>query len=62
MQEMAVTRTDTGVIMYVTNQLFNRTKGSISERANRVPKCDVIILQILPFEPLNLIMRYAQQL
>ena len=29
---------------------------------NRVPKCDVIILQILPFEPLNLIMRYAQQL
>ena len=29
---------------------------------NRGPKCDVIILQIFPFEPLNLIMRYAQQL
>ena len=28
----------------------------------RVLKCDVIILQTFPFEPLNLIMRYTQLL
>ena len=29
---------------------------------NRVLSCDVIILQIFPFEPLSLIMRYTQLL
>ena len=31
-------------------------------KTNRVLKCDVIILQTFPFEPLNLIMRYTQLL
>ena len=31
-------------------------------QVNRVLKCDVIILQIFPLEPLNLVMRYTQLL
>ena len=34
--------------------------GNVS--INRVLKCDVIILQTFPFEPLNLIMQYTQLL
>ena len=29
---------------------------------HRILKCDIIILQTFPFEPLNLIMRYTQLL
>ena len=37
--------------------------GPVKNKAwNRVPKCDVIILQTFPFEPLNLIMWYTQLL
>ena len=37
--------------------------GPVKNKAwNRVPKCDVIILQTFPLEPLNLIMRYTQLL
>ena len=31
----------------------------VNATCNRVPKCDVFILQIFPLEPLNLIMRYT---
>ena len=41
---------------------MGRSHDLLLQKAYRVPKCDVIILQIFPFAPLNIIMRYAQQL
>ena len=42
----------------IMRQIVWRSKGKVY----RVLKCDVIILQTFPFEPLNLIMRYTQLL
>ena len=53
------------VLCYYAQTLPDLTVGGMEVESlsdHRVVKCDVIILQTFPFEPLNLILRYTQLL